>query len=664
MPPAKKKREAEAKSQGSLKKDRRIPIKNVDESNGKARLSDQSLLSVYNYDESHSDSSTSSRDKCSSDPSTAISIRRPTYWLEMRGIKSSDSSLSGTEGKSSKKRRLPKSQDEEHETPDGDIEPPEKKPNSQTKGRNAHKEPPSYTAEKKQNSKPKGRMARKDPPSYPAGSTEERWYLEILDRGKINCPTCRGVTRKTVEGLKKHMSTCREVVFKCPHCGKQLRSAPGMKYHIMADHNNMPVLADGVDLNTHSVREQLRIVLRQRGKLKCTREGCTSIFTSVVGYLYHTRKCGKKESELEEMALKCHNCGKVYQSRAGLMYHMKTEHDPVSCSRDVPEDDKLADIKEELSDCTGRAKRKSAKVAIYHLHEIATEELIKEWPKRKVLQDLVPDDGKLKYSRPGLPAFSEEVIRKWRTEMKAYRRIRCPNKGCVSVYSSVSGLKAHLGSCTQGDFVAGKYKCLICDKEFGSESGVKYHINWAHCEEWFVVKSKSARNFDRMLKMQEEDDKKKVKKKKQASKGGKKKGAVKKPTAAEEELPRPTVIKSESERMRSVPSESDSESRASSPNSMEEEIRSVIWRARQPIVKPAALTPFKAAEVKPGFIKEAVLKPELGDPAELKSGHIKAVVLNAGLGKTTELKPGLAKTTTLKPGLIKAAVLKLDRKRK
>ncbi|XP_069089658.1 zinc finger protein 512 isoform X2 [Pleurodeles waltl] len=642
MPPGRKKRAAEAKSQGSPKKDRSIPIKNVEESSAKTKLSDRRLQSADSYDESHSDSSTSSRDKGSCDPSTAIAIRRPTYWLEMRGIKSSDSSLSATEGTSTKKRRLLKAEDEQHDTPDGGMEPPDKK----------------------QNSKSKGRMVRKDPPSYPAGSTEERWYLEILDRGKINCPTCRGVTRKTVEGLKKHMSTCREVVFKCQHCGKQLRSAPGMKYHIMADHNNMPVLADGEDVNTQSVREQLRVVLRQRGKLKCSREGCTSIFTSVVGYLYHSKKCGKKESELEEMALKCHNCGKIYHSRAGLMYHMKTEHDPVSYRRDATEDEKLKDIKEEQSDCMGRAKRKSAKVAIYHLHEIATEELIKEWPKRKVLQDLVPDDGKLKYSRPGLPAFSQEVIRKWRSEMKAYRRIRCPNKGCVSVYSSVSGLKAHLGSCTQGDFVAGKYKCLICDKEFSSESGVKYHINWAHCEEWFVVKSRSARNFDRMLKMQEEDDKKKVKKKKQATKGGKKKGAVKKLTDAEEELPRPTIIKNESERMRSVPSESDSESRASSPNSMEEEIRSVIWRARQPIVKPAALTPFKTPEVKPGFIKEAVLKPELGEKAELKPGLIKAAVPKTGLGKTTELKPGLAKTTTLKPGLIKAAVLKLDRKRK
>lgn len=45
---------------------------------------------------------------------------------------------------------------------------------------------------------------------------------------------------------------------------------------------------------------------------------------------------------------------------------------------------------------TGRVQRRSAKVAIYYLHELAGEELAKEWPKRKVLQDLIPDDRKVR----------------------------------------------------------------------------------------------------------------------------------------------------------------------------------------------------------------------------------------------------------------------------
>ncbi|KAJ4920750.1 hypothetical protein JOQ06_027765 [Pogonophryne albipinna] len=88
----------------------------------------------------------------------------------------------------------------------------------------------------------------------------------------------------------------------------------------------------------------------------------------------------------------------------------------------------------------------------------------------------------MKYARPGLPAFSQEVLRKWKNEVKLQRKVQCPNQGCCSVYTSVSGLKAHLGLCNKGDFEAGKYRCLICNKEFNSESGVKYHINSVHSQ--------------------------------------------------------------------------------------------------------------------------------------------------------------------------------------
>uniref|UniRef100_A0A8C6VC63 Zinc finger protein 512 n=1 Tax=Naja naja TaxID=35670 RepID=A0A8C6VC63_NAJNA len=314
-----------------------------------------------------------------------------------------------------------------------------------------------------------------------SGSLEEQWYLEILDKGRVTCPICRCVVRKTVEGLKKHMANCHQEMFTCQHCGKQLRSLAGMKYHIMADHNSLPIRKEASQLDKQSERECLRRVLKRMGKLKCTREGCTGSFTSIMGYLYHTQKCGKAAAELEKMALKCHHCNKAYRSKAGLVYHLKSEHGPVSF---LHEDSRTTPLKDSSmeSSSIGRIQRKSAKVAAYYLHELANEELVKEWPKRKVLQDLVPDDRKLKYTRPGMPAVSQEVLCKWRSEIKTYRRVHCPNQGCECVYGSISGLKAHLGNCTLGEFVAGKYKCLICEKEFVSESGVKYHINTVHSE--------------------------------------------------------------------------------------------------------------------------------------------------------------------------------------
>lgn len=118
------------------------------------------------------------------------------------------------------------------------------------------------------------------------GSQEERWQLQIVAKGRVTCPKCKSVSRKTVDGLKKHMENCRLVSsdyymiigtfkkrefwkeimvqvtflwtiadtwhdiilphtfviqqpFTCQHCGKQLKSSTGMKYHIMADHSHL-----------------------------------------------------------------------------------------------------------------------------------------------------------------------------------------------------------------------------------------------------------------------------------------------------------------------------------------------------------------------------------------------------------------------------------------
>ncbi|KAL9865001.1 zinc finger protein 512 isoform 1-T1 [Geothlypis trichas] len=413
----------------------------------------------------------------SAEPRSKRTIRRPAYWLEMRGMKNSVNKSSENKGK-----------------------------NQQTGT--------------KQSSRTKHHSVHKEPETYDAGSMEEQWSLEIQDKGRVTCPTCRAVVRKTVEGLKKHMLNCRKEMFTCQHCGKQLKSLAGMKYHVMADHNNQPIMKEGEEVDEQLERERLRKVLKRMGKLKCAREGCTGSFTSIMGYLYHIKKCGKAASELEKMAMKCHHCGKAYRSKAGLVYHLRSKHGPVTFLHEERTEN-LKEMKREQNSA-GRVQRRSAKVAIYYLHELAGEELAKEWPKRKVLQDLIPDDRKLKYTRPGLPTFSQDVLCKWKTEIKMYRRVHCPNQGCESVYGSVSGLKSHLGTCTLGDFVAGKYKCLLCEKEFTSESGVKYHINSVHAEDWFDVNTTTTKSFQKLIKIRQREEQKKQRKKRPLSRGRKK----------------------------------------------------------------------------------------------------------------------------------------------
>ncbi|XP_027525252.1 zinc finger protein 512 isoform X1 [Corapipo altera] len=483
-------------------------------------------------------------------------IRRPAYWLEMRGVKNSVNKSPEKKGEVSLKGKRKSEQGEGEDVEDSpkkkqkiwgilqeSQEPETRQRESLEQGNltlsDGGRAGKNRQAGTKQNSKRKGRCVQKETETYGTGSMEEQWSLEIQDKGRVTCPTCRAVVRKTVEGLKKHMANCRQEMFTCHQCGKQLKSSAGMKYHVMADHNNQPVMKEGEEVDEQLERDRLRKVLKCMGKLKCTREGCTGSFTSIMGYLYHVKKCGKAASELEKMAMKCHHCGKAYRSKAGLVYHLRSKHGPVTFLHEERRTGNLIEMKQEQNN-TGRVQRRSAKVAIYYLHELAGEELAKEWPKRKVLQDLIPDDRKLKYTRPGLPTFSQDVLCKWKAEIKMYRRVHCPNQGCESVYGSVSGLKSHLGTCTLGDFVAGKYKCLLCEKEFISESGVKYHINSVHAEDWFDMNTMTTKSFEKLMKIRQREEQRKQRKKRPLTRGRKKKAgtlaAKKLPTAGVEKM--------------------------------------------------------------------------------------------------------------------------------
>ncbi|XP_035513485.1 zinc finger protein 512B isoform X7 [Morone saxatilis] len=367
----------------------------------------------------------------------------------------------------------------------------------------------------------------------PSAVPDTQWQRAISERGEVVCPTCSIVTRKTIHGLKKHMEICQK-----------------------------PSGSEGQTGDKHKERERLRRVLKQMGRIKCPSEGCSAHFSSLMGYQYHQKRCGREFSDDEKPVFLCQHCGKTYRSKAGRDYHVRTEHSPTITTtmtattnnnnkdnitdtnnntgkeRVISEEsppvgkkeqsqpekkdwqdkapssqpkekereardkdrekekererdkEKEAQNKSQGDDFertpSGRVRRRSAQVAVFHLQEIAEDELAKDWgTKRRIKDDLVPDSKRLNYTRPGLPNFSPELLETWKNQVKEKGFICCTNENCEAVYSSVSGLKAHLANCSQGGGELGKYTCLICQKEFSSESGVKYHISKTHSQNWF-----------------------------------------------------------------------------------------------------------------------------------------------------------------------------------
>ncbi|XP_057557799.1 zinc finger protein 512B isoform X2 [Hippopotamus amphibius kiboko] len=326
------------------------------------------------------------------------------------------------------------------------------------------------------------------PVAHPApGGPEEQWQRAIHERGEAVCPTCSVVTRKTLVGLKKHMEVCQKLqdALKCQHCRKQFKSKAGLNYHTMAEHSAKPSDAQAAEGSEQEQRERLRKVLKQMGRLRCPQEGCGAAFSSLMGYQYHQRRCGKPPCEVETPSFPCAHCGKTYRSKAGHDYHVRSEHTappPEEPADKAPEAEDLLGVERTPS---GRVRRTSAQVAVFHLQEIAEDELARDWTKRRMKDDLVPETARLNYTRPGLPVLNPQLLEAWKNEVKEKGHVNCPNDCCEAIYSSVSGLKAHLASCSKGDHLVGKYCCLLCPKEFSSESGVKYHILKTHAENWF-----------------------------------------------------------------------------------------------------------------------------------------------------------------------------------
>nr|XP_029477350.1 zinc finger protein 512B [Oncorhynchus nerka] len=334
-----------------------------------------------------------------------------------------------------------------------------------------------------------GPASRRDPPPLTSGTpAEAQWQHAISERGEVLCPTCSIVTRKTVSGLKKHMEICQKLqdALKCQECHKQFRSKAGLNYHTMAEHSSKASGSEGQTGDRQEERERLRRVLKQMGRIKCPNEGCSAHFSSLMGYQYHQKRCGRELSEEDKPVFLCQHCGKTYRSKAGRDYHLRTEHRTPT----TPNTTNINEGEDFERTPSGRVRRRSAQVAVFHLQEIAEDELTKDWgTKRRIKDDLVPDSKRLNYTRPGLPKFSPKLLESWKNEVKEKGFLCCSNGSCEAVYSSVSGLKAHLANCNQAGGDAGKYTCLLCQKEFSSESGVKYHISKTHSQNWFRASS-------------------------------------------------------------------------------------------------------------------------------------------------------------------------------
>ncbi|XP_027144195.1 zinc finger protein 512B isoform X5 [Larimichthys crocea] len=310
----------------------------------------------------------------------------------------------------------------------------------------------------------------------------ERLRRVLKQMGRIKCPS-EGCSAhfSSLMGYQYHQKCCGSElsddvrpVFLCQHCGKTYRSKAGRDYHVRTEHSStITTTMTATTNNNNNNKDSITDTNNNTGKERVVSEESPSV--------------GKKEQSQSEK--------KDWQEKALSSQPKEKEREARDKDREKEKErerdkEKAAENKSQGDDFertpSGRVRRRSAQVAVFHLQEIAEDELAKDWgTKRRIKDDLVPDSKRLNYTRPGLPNFSPELLETWKNQVKEKGFICCTNENCEAVYSSVSGLKAHLANCSQGGGELGKYTCLICQKEFSSESGVKYHISKTHSQNWF-----------------------------------------------------------------------------------------------------------------------------------------------------------------------------------
>ncbi|XP_022594887.1 zinc finger protein 512B isoform X3 [Seriola dumerili] len=324
-------------------------------------------------------------------------------------------------------------------------------------------------------------------PSGSEGQTgdehEERERLRrvLKQMGRIKCPS-EGCSAhfSSLMGYQYHQKRCggefsddEKPVFLCQHCGKTYRSKAGRDYHVRTEHSPTITTTVSATTNNNNNKDNITDTNNNTGKERVVSEEFPS--------------GGKKEQSQPEKT--------DWQEKAPSGQPKEKEREARERDREKGKERERDNGKAVQNESqgedfertpSGRVRRRSAQVAVFHLQEIAEDELAKDWgTKRRIKDDLVPDSKRLNYTRPGLPNFSPELLETWKNQVKEKGFICCTNENCEAVYSSVSGLKAHLANCSQGGGELGKYTCLICQKEFSSESGVKYHISKTHSQNWF-----------------------------------------------------------------------------------------------------------------------------------------------------------------------------------
>ncbi|XP_006818346.1 uncharacterized protein LOC102804013 [Saccoglossus kowalevskii] len=298
------------------------------------------------------------------------------------------------------------------------------------------------------------------------------WASQIASDGFAKCARCCQ-RRNHISSMEKHHKDClaktpAEVDYFCPHCQRHFQSSAGLKYHMMATHNDLMSPGAGSESSEADEGNEnlvLRAILRKVGKIRCQVEDCNRSFSTFAGFVYHRQRCGVKNPK----KYICDKCQKEYQSQPGLKAHMLAIHPPTPPPEDVTKLNDKNESEEAASQeltATGRVRRRAAVKAVDKVQQLVKNGTVLDSLDKTSFEEMVIDWSKPLYHKPVRPLVSSEMMVQWKETIKKKGRVSCPYAGCDATYTQAPSLKGHYKICSKSGLVLEDYKCSMCDKGY------------------------------------------------------------------------------------------------------------------------------------------------------------------------------------------------------
>ncbi|XP_033229922.1 uncharacterized protein LOC117181408 isoform X2 [Belonocnema kinseyi] len=241
---------------------------------------------------------------------------------------------------------------------------------------------------------------------------------------------------------------------RCAKCQEEFPKREWSRHNLLR-HNDTAWLEGqppvDYDADEKLLKKILMIAIKKRkGQLSC--EQCGTIKRSVVGFLSHTRFCGKTESERQDLMVQCPRCMSSVKPTSMYTHERNCQREKVPPSLGTFYE---SEENPELNTSQGKSKRRAAEKAVSKISEFTTA-------VRANAEEVTPHTVKYFIQKPALERKVRGTLRNaFYNDLDLSGKADCRQPGCQFSGTTLESICEHYAKCNFE--VQENYICRICN---------------------------------------------------------------------------------------------------------------------------------------------------------------------------------------------------------